>query len=59
MTGVVEEAGSSGTSYIVTVGGYSGIRGTIRLNLVDNDSILDSGSRLKLGGVGAGRDGKR
>jgi hypothetical protein len=42
----------SGSSYMVTVGTGAG-DGTIRLNLVDNDSIVDMAG-LPLGGLGAG-----
>jgi CSLREA domain-containing protein len=42
----------SGTTYTVTVGTGTG-NGTIRLDVLDDDSIVDSGSR-PLGGVGAG-----
>jgi hypothetical protein len=42
----------SGSVYTVTVTTGSGI-GTIRLNVVDNDTILD-GASSPLGGVGSG-----
>lgn len=42
----------SGNSYAVTVGTGSG-SGSLRLDLIDNDSILDSANN-PLGGVGAG-----
>jgi Tol biopolymer transport system component len=42
----------SGNSYAVTVGTGTG-SGSLRLDLIDNDSILDSASN-PLGGVGAG-----
>jgi Tol biopolymer transport system component len=42
----------SGNTYVVTVGTGSG-NGTLRLDLIDNDSILDS-SNNPLGGAGAG-----
>jgi hypothetical protein len=43
----------SGSIYIVTVGTGTGSSGTIRLNVVDNDSIKDLASN-PLGGPGAG-----
>ncbi len=42
----------SGNTYAITVGTGSG-SGTLRLDLIDNDGILDSGNN-SLGGVGAG-----
>jgi hypothetical protein len=42
----------SGNTYAVTVGTGTG-NGTLRLDLIDNDSILDSGNN-PLGGVGVG-----
>src|SRR5262249_2386659 len=44
--------GGSGTTYTVTINGISG-NGTLGLNLVDDDSIVDSSNR-PLGGPGAG-----
>ena len=41
----------SGSEYTVTVDGIEGV-GTLRLDLVDNDSISSSG--IPLGGTGAG-----
>ncbi len=46
----VTGASGSGTTYIVTVTTTGG-SGTLRLNLVDNDSIIDANS-VPLGGVG-------
>jgi hypothetical protein len=43
---------NSGNNYTVTVTGYSG-DGTLQLNLIDNDTILDSVGN-PLGGIGAG-----
>ncbi len=48
----VSNVTGNGTTYTVTVSGYTGT-GTIRLDLTDNDSILDSASN-PLGGTGAG-----
>ncbi|MCC6297775.1 MAG: PD40 domain-containing protein [Anaerolineales bacterium] len=48
----IKEASGVGNLYTVTLGTGTG-SGTIRLNLVDNDSIVD-GSSLPLGGPGAG-----
>lgn len=48
----IEEVAGSGAAYAVTV--YTGVGdGTLRLDLLDNDSIVDS-SMVPLGGVGAG-----
>jgi hypothetical protein len=52
VSGVTGVSGS-GMTYTVTVSGFSGV-GTIGLNLVDNDSILDL-SGNKLGGTGGGQ----
>lgn len=43
----------SGTTYTVTVNTGSG-NGTIRLNLIDNDTIVDAFTTAPLGGTGAG-----
>ncbi|BCM92548.1 serine/threonine-protein kinase PknD [Abditibacteriota bacterium] len=48
----VTSVSGSNTTYIVTVSGYSGSSGTLKLNLVDDDTIVDAGSALKLGGTG-------
>ena len=52
ITGVV--ATGSGSTYTVTVTGYSGTTGTLSLNLLDDDSIADAGGGTKLGGAGTG-----
>lgn len=49
---VVTDVSGSGNAYTVTVNTGSG-EGTLRLDLVDNDSILDS-VNVPLGGLGAG-----
>jgi hypothetical protein len=49
---IIKEVSGSGTLYTVTVGTGVG-SGTLRLDLMDNDSIVD-GSSLPLGGFGAG-----
>ena len=43
----------SGASWSVTVNGIAG-DGTLKLTLADNDSIVDAGNSLPLGGTGAG-----
>lgn len=48
----VTEVTGSGNSYLVTAGTGTG-DGTLRLDLLDNDSILD-GTSLPLGGIGFG-----
>lgn len=48
----VKEANGFGNLYTVTIGTGAG-SGTIRLNLADNDSIVDA-SNLPLGGLGVG-----
>ena len=48
----IASVGGSGTQYTVTVGTGAG-NGTIRLDLLDNDSIVDASS-FPLGGAGAG-----
>jgi autotransporter-associated beta strand protein len=48
----ISNVSGSGTTYTVTVNGYSG-NGTLRLDVTDNDSIVD-GSGNPLGGPGAG-----
>ena len=51
-TGTIVSVNGSGSSYTVTVNGVSG-DGTLGLNLVDNDTIMDpAGNRL--GGTGLG-----
>ena len=50
--GLVANVSGSGTTYTVTVGTGSGV-GDIRLDVVDNDSILNASS-IPLGGPGAG-----
>src|SRR5207245_2167097 len=42
-TGTISSVTGSGTSYVVTVTGVSG-SGTLRLNLVDDDTIADTAS---------------
>ena len=51
-SGTLQSLSGSGASYTVTVAGVSG-SGTLGLNLVDDDSIVDSLGN-KLGGMGAG-----
>ena len=51
-TGTISSLSGSGMSYTVTVTGVSG-NGTLGLNLVDNDSIVDPFGN-PLGGTGAG-----
>jgi hypothetical protein len=46
----------SGTTYTVTVGNYKTNSGTLGLNLVDNDSIIDAAS-ISLGGPLGAADG--
>src|SRR5205823_14979507 len=48
----ITSVAGSGTTYTVTVGSYSG-NGTLRLDVADNDSIID-GSNNPLGGPGVG-----
>lgn len=48
----VSSVTGSGNSYVVNVNGGSG-SGTVRLNVIDNDTIIDAASK-PLGGVGAG-----
>jgi hypothetical protein len=48
----ISSVSGSGTTYTVTVNTGTG-DGSLRLDLLDNDSILD-GSNLRLGGVGTG-----
>jgi hypothetical protein len=50
----ISNISSSANIYTITVSSSSGIgSGTLRLDLIDNDSIMDSAT-LPLGGVGAG-----
>ncbi len=51
-SGTISNVSGSGLSYTVTVGSISG-DGTLGLNLVDDDSIIDAAS-TPLGGVGVG-----
>ncbi len=52
VTGTIASVSGSGTSYVVTVNGITG-NGTLGLNLVDDDSIVDAATN-KLGGTGTG-----
>ena len=49
----INSVSGSGTTYVVMVNVGTGASGTLRLDVVDNDSILDT-SLQPLGGVGAG-----
>ena len=51
--GAISVSPVSATTYTVTVAGISGA-GSIGLNLLDNDSIVDTTAGNKLGGAGAG-----
>ena len=51
-TGTIDSVSGSGTAYTVTVKNGSG-NGTLGLNLVDDDSVVDLAGN-KLGGAGAG-----
>ena len=53
LTAGVPVVSGSGSSYTVTVSGITG-DGTLALNLVDDDSIVDAYTNLPLGGAGIG-----